>query len=310
MKVISFSPAHITGFFEVFYGKDEKNSGSRGAGISITLGSYATIELANKTSIVKKAKVTKDALSFFKKKFKVRIKNELPSSQGFGISASSTLAACMGAAHILSMPYKKAMEFAHIAEVKNKTGLGDVISSFYGGMEARVEQGLNGKIKKWDMNEKILIAVVGSPLKTKAVLENEKAVDRINEAGRHCLKEFLRKPSFNNFFYLSRTFAEESGLMDRKIKKLIDEANKIGMASMCMIGNSIFAKWSKEMKNFFMNKGKIYEGYIDNEGARILTSMSPFSSKEKVLHPKNPFLIKKGVSSPKKTDTLFPPALF
>ena len=74
--------------------------------------------------------------------------------------------------------------------------------------------------------------------------------------------------------------------MDRKIKKLIDEANKIGMASMCMIGNSIFAKWSKEMKKFFMNKGKIYETYIDNEGARILTSMSPFSSKEKCFIPK------------------------
>lgn len=273
MKVISFSPAHITGFFEVIYDKDEKNSGSRGAGISITLGSYAIVEPTNKNFMSKRAKVTRDAINFFNKKFKVRIKNELPCSQGFGISASSTLAACMGAAHILSMPYRRAMEFAHIAEVRNKTGLGDAISSFYGGMEARIEPGLNGKIKKWRRDEKILIAVVGSPLKTEHILKNEKAIDRINEAGRDCLKEFLRDPSIDNFFYFSRIFAEGSGLMNGRMKKLINEANKIGMASMCMIGNSIFAKWSKETKKFLMNRGKVYEAYIDNEGARILASI-------------------------------------
>jgi len=99
MKAIAFSPAHVTGFFEICYDENDKETGSRGAGICISLGSYAEAEIYGGGDIniegnIGKGEVTKEALeNLGVKGLKIRIKNELPFSQGFGISASSTLAA-------------------------------------------------------------------------------------------------------------------------------------------------------------------------------------------------------------------------
>lgn len=273
MKVIAFSPAHITGFFQIFIDENEEMTGSTGAGISISLGSYVEVKKSKKFLISKKAKIVRETIKMIGRNFEIRIKNELPISQGFGISGASALAAALAACHIYNIPYEKAIEYAHIAEVRNKTGLGDVIASFYGGMEARIIPGLKGKIKKWNVNEKILMGIIGKKIETKDIISNEKIVDRINEIGGKCLKEFLKKPSFYNFLYLSKIFSEEISL-NEKILKILKKLNKIDLASICMIGNSIFSRWSKKMKKAMLKYGKVYEAYIDNYGARIIASIS------------------------------------
>ncbi len=272
MKAIAFSPAHITGFFQIFLSEDEKKAGSRGAGISLSIGSYAFVKEATHFRMSKKASVARDAIKNIGKNFEVIIKNELPVSQGFGMSASSALAASMAACHIKGSPYEKALEYVHISEIKHKSGLGDAIAAFYGGMEARIEPGLYGKIKKWNVEEKLLLLVAGKEMKTHAILNNEKIMEKINDAGKECMKDFMRKPSFENFLRQSKRFSEESGILSKKMLKILEKLNEVDISAACMIGNSFFARWSKKMKKEMMRYGRVYEAYVDNEGTRVLAA--------------------------------------
>jgi len=279
MRVIAFAPAHITGFFEIFLKENCEESGSRGAGLCISLGSYATAEkIYGKKTIVEgnvgNGEVTSIALKKIASGIRVKIKNQLPFSQGFGISASSTLSSCLAASHLLKIEKSEAIKAAHAAEVESGTGLGDVVTSLLGGMEIRLKEGLHGEIKKIDLHKKIIVAIIGEKIHTKSILRDENRRDAINDIGRECLKNITIKPDINNFFDLSLYFAENSGLMNEKMKRILKHANKIGKASMCMIGNSVFAIYNKKMEKFF-SKYEYYVCKVDNYGARILATFFP-----------------------------------
>jgi len=51
-KAVAFSPGHISGFFEPIFDKKKKKTGSRGAGINISLGakSEVIVHKSNKTN--------------------------------------------------------------------------------------------------------------------------------------------------------------------------------------------------------------------------------------------------------------------
>lgn len=276
MKAIAFSPAHITGFFEVCYDEEGNKIGSRGAGISVTRGSYAEV-LPSKAIEIKgnvgRGEVTKEAMKMLGVKVKAKIKNELPFSQGFGMSAASTLATCLAACRLYGIEEREGVKAAHMAEIKMATGLGDVVASYAGGMEIRREAGLGG-VEKIKWREGIFLAVVGSEIETRKVLLDEKMVERINETGRECLKEFISSPSLDRFFELSLYFSLNTGLANEKMKRILKEANKIGRAAMCMLGNSIIAVGGKEMRKFLSSYTN-YECFIDNEGARVLATFFP-----------------------------------
>jgi len=43
MKATAFAPGHISGFFEPIYNQDISRTGSRGAGINISLGAVSEV---------------------------------------------------------------------------------------------------------------------------------------------------------------------------------------------------------------------------------------------------------------------------
>jgi pantoate kinase len=50
MKAVAFSPGHISGFFEpVYHPEDMSRTGSRGAGISISLGAISEVTIESST---------------------------------------------------------------------------------------------------------------------------------------------------------------------------------------------------------------------------------------------------------------------
>ena len=277
MKAKAFCPGHITGFFEICMSDDEEKSGSRGAGICISHGATSIVEIKGNGIEVeingrKGGEVTEEALSMLTEKgVRAEVELSLPQSQGFGMSAAGTLASTLALSSLLSISRQEAIRAAHIAEVRHSTGLGDVVSSVHGGIEIREEAGLNGKISRIGGGGEVVVAVLGSEMKTKDILKNERVADRISESGRECMNEIIASPTIENFFSLSRRFAEETGLMNEKVKKAVKEACRHGMASMCMLGNSVFAMGdTKKIARVLSKYGKVYTCTVDEKGARIL----------------------------------------
>ncbi|MCX6663122.1 MAG: pantoate kinase [Euryarchaeota archaeon] len=287
MKGIAFAPGHISAFFEpVYSGQNMDRSGSRGAGINISLGavSQVTVKPASQHTITvsingspSNALVTKLALKFLVGETPLRITVDtmldLPVSQGFGMSAGGALSSTLALADLLNLPRDNAVKAAHYAEVQLRTGLGDVIASSFGGIEIRREAGL----PPWGMLEHIpgiydmVLCVIGKEIETKKILSDATRLCEIASYGRYCTKKLLEKPSVEHLFSLAWEFTCKIGLADEMVLQAIEAANQYGMASMCMLGNSVFAMGDTPMLCKTLSVfGKVFCCTVDEGGARVL----------------------------------------
>jgi pantoate kinase len=287
MKVVAFAPGHISAFFEpIYHPQDVYRSGSRGAGMSISLGATTevTIDVTQHQTIVISvnnktidAPVTRRAIQNLigdaPLKVCVQTMLDLPVSQGFGMSAAGALSTTTALSYLLQISPDEAIKAAHAAEVQLRSGLGDVIAASFGGIEIRREPGL----PPWGMLEHIpgtydvVLCVIGKKMETKKILSNPKKLAEIASYGRYCTKKILDKPSIEQLFILGQEFTKKIGLADKKVLEAIQIANQYGMASMCMLGNSVFAvgqtqKLCKILEAF----GKIYVCSISTQGSYIL----------------------------------------
>jgi len=286
MKATSFAPGHISGFFEPVYNQDLSRTGSRGAGINISLGAISEVIIENSSeqnfdvyinNKKSNAPVTKLALKYLlgdnPLNIVVKTTLTLPVKQGFGMSASSALSATYAVAKLTNISMDEAMKASHFAEVQLKTGLGDVMASWFGGIEIRKSAGLPpwGIIEHIPGNYDLVLCVIGKKMDTKRILSDPIKSNKIMNYGKLCTKKLIEKPSVENFFSLSKTFAEKTGLLDSSVQKAMNAANKYGMASMCMLGNSLFAVGkTNELKNVLSKFGKVYICSVDEYGPRFL----------------------------------------
>jgi len=287
MDAKAFSPGHITGFFEpVINNHDLTKVGSRGAGINISLGAVSEVNITPST---------KQSFEFFingenfespvlflalkyligEKTLNVKVNTviELPLGQGFGMSAASAVSASLAIAKLLKIPKIEAMKGSHFAEIQNRTGLGDVVSSFFGGIEVRKNPGLPpwGIIEHIPGEYEIVLCIIGDSLETEKILLDPSKSKSTSTIGNYCTNRLLEKPSIENLFKLSQEFAKKTGLANGQILKAIKDANNHGMASMCMLGNSIFAIGkTDELCNVLKEYGKVLVCSIDKCGARVL----------------------------------------
>jgi pantoate kinase len=287
MKGIAFAPGHISAFFEpVYSGQNMDRSGSRGAGITISLGalSQVTVKPTSPHTISVRingspsnAPVTKLALKYLMGETPLRITVDtmldLPVSQGFGMSAGGALSSTLALADLLHLPRDNAVKAAHYAEVQLRTGLGDVVASSFGGIEIRREAGL----PPWGMLEHIpgkydmVLCVIGKEIETKKILSDAARLREIASYGRYCTKKLLEKPSVEHLFSLAWEFTRKIGLADDLVLQAIEAANQYGMASMCMLGNSVFAMGNTPMLCKTLSVfGKIFCCTVDEGGARVL----------------------------------------
>ena len=286
LKATAFAPGHISAFFEPHYDENIERSGSRGAGINLSLGAFSEVTVSRSTKqdirvyINDKetdARVTKLALrniiKDFPLKVTVKIKQELTEGQGFGMSAASSLSASYALSSLLGLSKIDAIKAAHSAEVQLRTGLGDVIASAFGGIEVRREPGLPpwGFIEHIVGDYKIVLCVIGEKIETKRILNDENKLNVIKNYGRYCTKKLLENPSIENMIRLSRYFAEKTELIREDVMEALNAASFHGLAGMCMLGNSIFAIGkTEELKNTLSSFGRVYVCDIDRHGVRIL----------------------------------------
>ena len=283
----AFAPGHISGFFEpVFNKEDLMHTGSRGAGLSISLGalsevmvkkaqvSYIQIFINGKRSTAQVTNLAlKNIIGNNSLKIVVKTKLDLPVSQGFGMSAAGALSSCMAICKCLDFSVENALKAAHFAEVQLRTGLGDVVSSYFGGLEIRKSAGLPpwGFIEHIPGKFELVLCVIGKKIDTKKILNNPNIVKKISEYGRICTQKLLEKPSIENFFYQSQFFTKKICLADKKTYQAINTVKNLGTASICMLGNSIFATGKTEKLCSVLSVfGKVYVCCIDEYGARIV----------------------------------------
>ena len=262
------------------------HTGSRGAGINISLGAVSEVYAeGSKTQEFEiyvnnrksNSPVIKLALKYLLGDNPIRavVKTilNLPVRQGFGMSAASALSATYALAKIIGVSKDQAMKASHFAEIQLKTGLGDVMASCFGGVEIRKSAGLPpwGVIEHIPGKYDLALCIVGKKLDTKKILSDSSKANKIVDYGKYCTKKLLEKPSIENFFLLSQTFAKKTDLADKRVLETIDAANQYGMASMCMLGSSVFAIGkTDELSNTLSHFGKTYICSVDECGARVL----------------------------------------
>ena len=281
MRARAYAPSHITGFFEICENPNQKHMGSRGCGFTLQAGvtTEVTVEEGKGISVIineadVEASTTRSVVRRLASEHLVEVlsKIDVPIGCGFGASGAGALSTALALSDALSLDlsYNGAAEVAHVAEIENKTGLGDVIAQTHGGMIIRREPGSPGigKVDKILVRDVEINHVVLGEISTKDVLEDKRVKRRINKAGRTAIKEILKSPTIQNFMLLSKRFAIETGLMSDIGVEIVEAVESGGgMASMAMLGEVIFAIGGYEALQEF---GPVRTYKIGHDGARLL----------------------------------------
>ncbi len=291
MKV--YVPCHITSiFYPVEKRLELREVGSRGVGFVLDKGvltyvkckpsSISRIRVYSNGKRIKDCvsqRVVEDILRKFKLQRDVEVYHEfsLPVGYGYGISGACSLGTSLSLLKELSIPftYNLACEFAHVAEVKERTGLGDVVAESVGGIVIRRKEGSlrTGIVDKLFENGYILSAYLDEPIYTKDIIDDEDFRKNIEWSGKVYLERFLSSPTLSNLMIFSKRFAKSSGLMSEELEELCKEVEKgaIG-SSMCMIGNSVFSvfKNAKEAEEIVDSFENAFITKIRNRGAEIV----------------------------------------
>src|SRR2546430_1248786 len=193
----AFCPGHATAFFEVHEDPDPRAKGSRGAGLSLSLGvkTVARVREATRSSLDiivnerhQKAEVTQRVAEKLTgpRSLEIKILSEtpLPVSQGFGVSAAAALSTALALNEALGegRPRDELVAIAHETEVECGTGLGDVVPASLGGMDLRWKPGAPGygEVRTFPVQADLLLAVLGPEIPTKSILRDATKVVAIN----------------------------------------------------------------------------------------------------------------------------------
>ena len=269
----AFAPANISCIFKVYEHKNPRWAGSYGLGFTVNEGVVVSVSKAKRNEVVFnghsiKLPTVKDAVEkLTDEKIEIKIKTKLPLGCGFGLSGASALAAAYAVNKLLNLKKsnKELAIIAHISEVENKTGLGDVVNQFYGGFCLKIKPSSYFEVKKLPVNDIDVYCRCFSRISTKSIITNQKLKKKINKAASNAMKKVkeMKKAKFDGMIGISKEFAVNSGLLtDKKTINAVKNIEKNnGNSSMIMLGNAIFS--DKPFKNSIKLK-------ISNKGACLL----------------------------------------
>lgn len=300
-EATAFSPAHITGFFQIFdKPKNPLLQGSRGAGVSLTKGVRTTVSLRKSarkiveikingkpTETAEVSKTVADAfLSFAGTNCRLSVGHEVevPIGCGLGSSGAGALSLALALNEVLGLDLSKveAAQAAHVAEAKCKTGLGTVIAEAFGGLEIRVKPGAPGigEIESVAVDDDYVVACLPfGPLSTRKALTDPRLHRAINRHGGKLVDELVRKPLVSTFLELSRSFAESTSLTTPRVKKVLKDTESEGfICSMAIFGETVFSMVRQDevekLLRIFRKHAQLQHGILTTEvdrlGARVV----------------------------------------
>ena len=258
----AFAPGNISCVFKVIPHADPARMHSLGMGFTVTEGVEVTVSEHYETKVLFNgerinfptvhAVVNRLTQNSGITGIKTDITSPLPLGCGFGLSGAAALATAYALNERLSLhkDNEALAMIAHIAEVENRTGLGDVCSQYHGGCLVKLKEGSPLTADRLPIAEQPIYYRYFGPIQTSEVLGNKEQTLRINRAADVALNTLERltnaKPDnelFNACFAASKQFSVESGLLSDA--RVIDTIARIeaegGVASMIMLGNGVFS---------------------------------------------------------------------
>ncbi|MFQ6012364.1 MAG: pantoate kinase [Thermoplasmata archaeon] len=200
---------------------------------------------------------------------------QLPVGQGFGMSGAGALSTLLALNDALGEPRSRdaIIGLAHRAEVEARTGLGDVYPQALGGLDIRERPGAppHGRVHRVPVEAEVVLGVLGPPSYTKAILDNPMVRQSVDGVGKRAVDRFLSRRDLDSFFRLSWLFARQTLLATTEIQAAVLRASPYGKASMCFLGNAVFAIGETErLAEVLREMGKVFVVGVDSRGARVL----------------------------------------
>jgi len=252
----AFAPGNVSGVFKIIADADPAKMHSLGMGFTVAHGVTVTVAESESTSVhfngspIEFATVRSVVAKLASVPLRVEIETDLPLSGGFGLSGASSLAAAFAVNALLDLgrtEYALGM-VAHVAEVENLTGLGDIAGQFTGGCLVKLVRGDPLAAVPLPVPEQTVHYRYFSPINTKDVIGNPAQRERINAAADAALSALERlkdrnESEFSKYIAIAKEFSIQSGLlMDDGVKRAIRECEAAGgAASMIMLGNAVFS---------------------------------------------------------------------
>ena len=249
----AFCPGHVSCIFQPSRSSEIASTGSRGVGIRLSLGAHASVVPKDGDTVVtidgtaSEAPVTRHVAEILApgKGFDIVIKDDLPVSQGFGMSAAGAVAAALCIADLVGKSRDEAIMAAHEADIRGGGGMGDV-AAIAGDVPIPVRKAPG--MPPYGIVEDAGIAlgrtsfvVLGPKMTTGSVLSDPKRFASICEAAESTMGSFLEDPSVDSLYRFSNKFSEAAGVEGPEVSHALDALRFGGFrAGMCMLGNSVF----------------------------------------------------------------------
>lgn len=254
--VKAFAPGNISGVFKIIPDDDPAKMHSLGMGFTVADGVTVTVAKSESTSVefngasIEFATVRSVVAKLSDVALRVEIETKLPLSGGFGLSGASSLATAYAGNALLGLglPENSLGMIAHISEVENLTGLGDVAGQFNGGCLVKLVVGDPLAAVPLPVPEQVVHYRYFSPINTKDVIGDPEQRERINLAADRALVELTRlkdrnESRFAAYISVAKEFSIQSGLLlEDDVKNAIGECERAGgTAAMIMLGNAVFS---------------------------------------------------------------------
>ncbi len=250
----AYAPANISFAFKVVPDPDPAIMGSLGVGCTVDQGVIAEATKANKTNILLNGTPillpTVDSVitKLTGEPVKITLSTTLPLGSGFGISGASALASALAINTLLGLKKSRLdlAKIAHVAEVENKTGLGDIVNQYIGGCLVKFVPSSQFKAVRIPLTGKTIYCISLGKLMTSSILKSPQKIERINKAADQALQSVQRmlrdkSVTLSLLLDISLAFSRSSGLLaSADVIKLIDSIKlRGGHASMIMLGMAV-----------------------------------------------------------------------
>ena len=258
----AFAPGNISCVFKIITHTDPARMHSLGMGFTVQEGVEVTVSEHHETTVhfnkqrinfpTVHAVVNHLIQNIGIRGIKVHLTSSLPLGCGFGLSGAASLATAYAINELIELKQdnEKLAMIAHVAEVENRTGLGDVCSQYHGGCLVKLKEGAPLVADTLPIPEQPIYYRYFGPIQTSEVLRNKEQTKRINHAADTALTALkklintqINPEMLNDCFAAAKQFSVESGLLSDK--RVIDTIAKVetsgGIASMIMLGNGVFS---------------------------------------------------------------------